>query len=420
MFSTLRACPRRLPIPRHCPAPALPRQVRFLTTTTSPQKDAPKASSAPTAAKPSKHSGAAVKRNALPSVGPKLAALRRAGAPTAKDVNKDSQSAAKLITAICVSESFTMPAALRILKTKPGYSIDPHATGLSPSEVIHAQTAEGGDVFVFRSGTIVTWGVDLKSLTTDLLRAAVGTHPASEREVEDLDFIEDSVRENSWLKGDLITLGTRAPSAPESGPELSPAHNITLAKVAFSSALARSTRLAVLENKMGKYGESTNDFTNLPLDSPSRLRSSQRMILQLSKDLLILRARLNHHSELTDPIPDLFWDSRAELGLERYFEQVSEALDISVRIEILNQRLDYAQEIVGTIRTMGTEQESTRLEWIIILLITVEVIFETRRIVSEIREESRQKIERLAVAQGIPIDPVTRMPVRQVDEEKTA
>ncbi|KKA30996.1 hypothetical protein TD95_002937 [Thielaviopsis punctulata] len=373
---------------------------------------------ASTPPKPPKHPAATGKR---------LAALRRAGAPSVP-IAKEAHLSAQLITAICVGESFTMPAALRILKAQQGFSIDPHATGLSPSEVIHAQTDSGGDVFVFRSGTIVTWGVDLQPVTTALAKAVLGAHPVEEREVEDLDFIEDNTKETSWLKGDLVTLGTKpripvtdAEAAPQSAlPKTDSPYNITLAKVAFSSALARSTRLAVLENKMGKYGESTNDFTNLPLDSPSRLRSSRRMILQLSKDLLILRARLNHHSELTDPIPDLFWDSRAELGLEGYFEQVSEALDISVRIEILNQRLDYAQEIVGTIRTMGTEQESTRLEWIIILLITVEVIFETRRIVAEVREESRQKIERLAKSQGIPIDPVTGLPVKPVDEKPTS
>ncbi|PHH52891.1 MIOREX complex component 10 [Ceratocystis fimbriata CBS 114723] len=416
MFSTFTACSRRLRIPLYFPPS---HQARLFSRTIAHGQNVPIPPSAPITSKSPKAS--AVKRNVLPAVGAKLAALRRAGVPSTNNSPKDGRPASKLITAICMSESFTMPTALRLLKAKENYAIDPHATGLSPNEVIHAQTAEGGDVFVFRSGTIVTWGVDLKPLTAELLKASIGTHPISEREVEDLDFVEDSARENSRLKGDLITLGTKPPSAPEGVADASTAaQNITLAKVAFSSALARSTRLAVLENKMGKYGESTNDFTNLPLDSPSRLRSSQRMILQLSKDLLILRARLNHHSELTDPIPDLFWDSRAELGLERYFEQVSEALDISVRIEILNQRLDYAQEIIGTIRTMGTEQESTRLEWIIILLITVEVIFETRRIVSEIREESRQKIERLAISQGIPIDPVTRMPVRPVEpaEEK--
>ncbi|PTB77386.1 hypothetical protein M440DRAFT_1329888, partial [Trichoderma longibrachiatum ATCC 18648] len=115
---------------------------------------------------------------------------------------------------------------------------------------------------------------------------------------------------------------------------------------------------------------------------------SRRFILQKTGELLSLRAKLNHYSELTDNLPDIFWDSRSELGLEGYYDQVGRALDVNVRIRALNQKMDYAQEIATVLRELSSEQHGTRLEWIIIVLIFVEVVFELRRIVIEYRERA--------------------------------
>lgn len=156
----------------------------------------------------------------------------------------------------------------------------------------------------------------------------------------------------------------------------------TLVKIAFSSGLARSTKLAVLETMLSKYFESTRSIPTL-LSKGSRLPFRRSFILQKTGELLSLRAQLNHYSELTDSLPDLFWDSRHDLGLEGYYDQVGKALDIGVRIRALNQKMDYAQEIAGVLRETLSEKHSTWLEWIIIVLIAVEVGFELRRLWKE-------------------------------------
>lgn len=88
---------------------------------------------------------------------------------------------------------------------------------------------------------------------------------------------------------------------------------------------------------------------------------------------------MNLYSELTDSLPDLFWDSKHELGLEGYYDHVGKALDVGVRIEVLNDKLDYAQEIASMLRETLSERHSLRLEWMIIILITIEVMFEVSR-----------------------------------------
>lgn len=115
---------------------------------------------------------------------------------------------------------------------------------------------------------------------------------------------------------------------------------------------------------------------------------SRSFLLQKTGELLELRAQLNHYSELTDSLPDLFWDSRHDLGLEGYFDQVGRALDVNDRIRTLNQKMDYAQEIATIMRETLSEKHSIHLEWIIIILIAVEVAFGVRAIWNERRETS--------------------------------
>lgn len=136
-------------------------------------------------------------------------------------------------------------------------------------------------------------------------------------EIEDLDYVEDPKRETSQIYGDTIVLGTKTAQ----GDKTSQVDTI-LAKIAFSSALARSTKLAVLENALSDYFGKTMSIP-VTLSSGKPLKYTQREILRRTGELLLMRAQLNLYSELTDSLPDLFWDSPHELGLEGYYEMVS-------------------------------------------------------------------------------------------------
>ena len=318
-----------------------------------------------------------LRRVAIIAQQPKRAAASAGRSSSA--LNRDLTSADADIetttSATCIAEAFNMPMVVDILSSH-GFAIDPDNTGFDSSEVVHARGVNGGDIFVFPSGTVVTWSLPPDVVTRQIERAAEEPHPAAQRELEDLDFVEDINRAESTMKGDIVVLGTAREH--RDGDR----RDTTLAKIAFSSGLARSTKLAVLESALTAYFESTRAIPAL-LSQGAGVPLGRRFILQKTGELLSLRARLNHYSELTDSLPDIFWDSRSELGLEGYYDQVGRALDVSVRIRTLNQRMDYAQEIASVLREMSSEQHGTRLELIIILLIAVEVVFELRRIVLE-------------------------------------
>jgi required for meiotic nuclear division protein 1 len=320
----------------------------------------------------------------------------------------DDASVPKLLTAYAVAEEFNLAKVVEILRSK-GYEPDPLKTGLYP-QVVHVQIpissiyrsfntsardlsqSEVGDVFVFPSGTLVTWalpeGFTSYLATRTLLPAAVNPHVDS-IETEDLDYIEDPSREHSSIRGDTIVLGVKGDTQPSSDPQSAEDSQIqtidtVLTKIAFSSGFARSTKLAVLESNLETYLHSTALIPRL-MSQGARLprRISRPFILQKTGQLLSLRAQLNLYSELTDSLPDLFWDSKHELNLENYYDQVGRALDAGIRIKVLNEKMDYAQEIARVLRETLSERHGTFLEWTIIVLIAIEVGFEVLRLEKE-------------------------------------
>lgn len=314
-----------------------------------------------------------------------------------------------------MAEQFDIRKVREILQDK-GFEPDPFNTGLYP-QVVHIQVPvdslrrvsnpsatdlspdEVGDIFVFPSGTVVAWalpeGFTSFLATRTLLPAAERAH-VDELETEDLEFVEDPQREVSSIKGDTIFLGTKAAqgSGSERQEPILQAIDTVFTKVAFSSGLARSTKLAVLESLLANYFESTRTIPRL-LSHGSRLPYTRDFILRKTGQLLSVRAQLNLYSELTDSLPDIFWDSRHELGLEGYYEQVGRALDVGIRIKLLNEKMDYAQEIASVLRERLSEKHGLRLEWIIILLIAVEVGFEIMRLWKE-RVHERNERSQLA------------------------
>ena len=118
------------------------------------------------------------------------------------------------VTAISVADQFDMDSVVRILRSH-GFPIDPDGTDFESDQVIHTRGVNNGDIFVFPSGSLVAWSLpeDVVSdlATKTLLPAALNPH-MDQMEMEDLEYAEDPKRENSSIKGDIITLGTK-PSA---------------------------------------------------------------------------------------------------------------------------------------------------------------------------------------------------------------
>lgn len=323
----------------------------------------------------------------------------------------DPEVETKEVIAYCAAERYSISKVEELLRAE-GYRLDPFQTGLQ-GQVVHFQKAylvsrqdwdenkdatDFGDVFVFPSGTIVTWNLPQREaiilLNGILLRAAEGSH-LDALEDETLSYLEDSSSDSSEIIGDTIVLGTKTSENGGDATESRSSEDAVgfsnhetdtiLAKIAFSSGLARSPKLAVLESQLNDAFDDTRAILS-KLSAGGRLPFTQKFVIKKIADILSIRAQLNLYTDLTDTVPDMLWESRFELGLERYYDEVGRALDVDDRIDALNDKIQYTQDIATVLKEQLSENHGIRLEWIIIILITIEVVFELRRLYYEYKE----------------------------------
>jgi uncharacterized Rmd1/YagE family protein len=83
-----------------------------------------------------------------------------------------------------------------------------------------------------------------------------------------------------------------------------------------------------------------------------------------------LRADINLYSELLE-IPDIFWD---EHHLEINYKKIAKHLVIESRTSIVNKKIDYSDQLNKALRQQLAEDYNIRLEWLIIILIAIEVV----------------------------------------------
>lgn len=234
---------------------------------------------------------------------------------------------------------------------------------LIPNEILHFKYNEKHDVLILENGTVVGWGIDEHTVESKILplfnEAMVSKYEYPES--EDMDYLEvENAIEESQLISETIIINAEEQE------------QMFLDMAAFSSGLSRSTRLAILENALERHIAQTRKITE-SLSLGQKLSITEKELLRLTGRLFLLRGKLNLYSELIE-IPDLYW---SEPNLEHIYKSVSSNLDISPRISILNKKLDYATDESRALMQTLNEEKGTRLEWIIIYLIMIEVCFET-------------------------------------------
>lgn len=138
----------------------------------------------------------------------------------------------------------------------------------------------------------------------------------------------------------------------------------------ISHGMARSVKLGTLETKTENALENVKTLPNILMRSGS-LNMRAKQINKHIGEILYIRGLLNLHTDLGE-VPDICWeDSR----LESLFNSTASQLDIKARIRKVNDKLNFAKELMDELKHQSNQQHSSHLEWIIILLIAIEVAF---------------------------------------------
>ncbi|KTG03574.1 hypothetical protein cypCar_00011665 [Cyprinus carpio] len=151
---------------------------------------------------------------------------------------------------------------------------------------------------------------------------------------------------------------------------------VVLEKFAFSNALSLSVKLAIWEVSLDNFVESIQSIPEM-LKSGQRVKLSRAEVMQKIGELFSLRHCINLSSDLLIT-PDFYWDRE---DLEQLYDKTCQFLNINRRVKVVNEKLQHCTELTDLMRNHLSEKHSLRLEWMIVVLIAIEVMFELARVI---------------------------------------
>ncbi|KAM9233216.1 required for meiotic nuclear division protein 1 homolog isoform 1-T1 [Dugong dugon] len=223
-----------------------------------------------------------------------------------------------------------------------------------------AKEGDPGTIFFFREGAAVFWNV--KDKTMKHVMQVLEKHEIQPYEValvhwenEELNYIKTEGQ--SKLHRGEIKLNS----------ELDLDDSI-LEKFAFSNALCLSVKLAIWEASLDKFIESIQSIPEA-LKAGKKVKLSHEEVMQKMGELFALRHRINLSSDFLIT-PDFYWDRE---NLEELYDKTCQFLSITRRVKVMNEKLQHCMELTDLMRNHLNEKRALRLEWMIVILITIEV-----------------------------------------------
>lgn len=122
-----------------------------------------------------------------------------------------------------------------------------------------------------------------------------------------------------------------------------------------------------MENYIESVAHITEDLRN-----GRKIKMSRAEVLKKTGELFELRRLINLSSNLLDT-PDFYWDREQ---LEQLYAQACRYFSIQSRTKVMNEKLNHCVELADLISANLNDIHHIRLEWMIIILIMVEVLFE--------------------------------------------
>ena len=140
--------------------------------------------------------------------------------------------------------------------------------------------------------------------------------------------------------------------------------------LAASHSLAQSTKLALYESNAARLVEQTEHLPG-QMANDGELSLSIKDATKLRGQIFLQRADLNLLSTVLD-VPDFFWAVPDRYC--RLYEEMRVYLELDTRVEVLNQRLNVMESLAAAVNQELENKNSSRLEWIVIWLIVIEVV----------------------------------------------
>jgi len=219
------------------------------------------------------------------------------------------------------------------------------------------------EIFFFKDGNVIFWNVP--ELERNNVIRFLSKHSMEE-------YDEDIIYEESELMNFTFCDTLNNPVLEKGLIRLNPdLDSFQLDKYTFSDAIASSVNLGTWEAALDKIIDSIEHISE-DLKTSAHVKISNRAVLQKSGEILALRHMINFSSDLLDA-PDFYWDRE---GLENLYLATCSHLAVKRRTNIVNEKLNHCLELLDLVSTHQSTEHGARLEWIIIILIAIEIGFE--------------------------------------------
>ena len=225
------------------------------------------------------------------------------------------------------------------------------------------------DVFLFEYGVVVMWGLteeEERCLLTAYSKFYVDKLSPEDMDIEQFHYGFDDTRpprlhnDTIWLKHPQVN--HHQGSQPKNKQSL-------MVELTISHALAQSVKLTRFEGVVEGTIITTKDIP-YALASTGTIAMSRQAITKQIGELLITRINVNLVSNVLDA-PEIFWSEPAFVPL---YQTVRTYLEINQRVDVLNQRCEVISEMLDLLRDHANSMHAEYLEWIIIVLITIEIL----------------------------------------------
>ncbi|XP_074920150.1 required for meiotic nuclear division protein 1 homolog isoform X1 [Chelonoidis abingdonii] len=231
-----------------------------------------------------------------------------------------------------------------------------------------AKEYDPGMIFFFREGSVVFWNVEEKTMKK--IMQVLERHEIQPYEVALVHWENEEI---NYRRGEGQSKLHRGEILLNSDLDID---EVILQKFAFSNALCLSVKLAIWESSLDNFVESIQSIPEI-LKSRKKVKLSHADVMQKIGELFALRHCINLSSDLLIT-PDFYWDRE---NLEELYDKTCQFLSINRRVKVMNEKLQHCMELTDLMRNHLNEKRALRLEWMIVILITIEVMFELARVV---------------------------------------
>lgn len=227
------------------------------------------------------------------------------------------------------------------------------------------------DMFIFEYGVIVMWGFterEEKALLNDVERFEKEKLAEEDVQIEEFNYyITESYQPRIY--NDFITL--------RDGSNY-------MVKLSISHAIAQSVKISLFEELVDNTIEDTQDIPQ-EIASSGKVSMSKEEIMKSIGELFILRININLHGSVLDS-PEIMW---SEPQLEPTYQATRGYLDINQRVALLNQRLEVISDLLQMLKEQLGHSHEEYLEFIVILLVSVEVLVSVVNIIVDLIADTR-------------------------------